>query len=40
VEAGAIGMVTTHDLALTEIGAAIGAVVKNVHLKIRWSRER
>jgi DNA mismatch repair ATPase MutS len=33
VEAGAIGMVTTHDLALTEIGAAIGAVVKNVHFK-------
>jgi len=31
VEAGAIGMVTTHDLALTEIGAAIGDVVKNVH---------
>ncbi len=33
VEAGAIGMVTTHDLALTEIGAAIGAVVKNVHFE-------
>jgi len=33
VEAGAIGMVTTHDLALTEIGAAIGAAVKNVHFE-------
>jgi len=33
VEARAIGMVTTHDLALTEIGAAIGAVVKNVHFE-------
>jgi hypothetical protein len=33
VEAGAIGMVTTHDLALTEIGAAIGAEVKNVHFE-------
>lgn len=33
VEAGAIGVVTTHDLALTEIGAAIGAVVKNVHFE-------
>ncbi|HLK05803.1 MAG TPA: hypothetical protein VKT53_15300 [Candidatus Acidoferrum sp.] len=33
LEAGAIGMVTTHDLALTEIGAAIGAEVKNVHFE-------
>jgi len=33
VEAGAIGMVTTHDLALTEIGAAIGDRVKNVHFE-------
>ena len=33
VEARAIGMVTTHDLALTEIGAAIGAVVNNVHFE-------
>jgi len=31
VEAGAIGMVTTHDLALTEVGAAIGDGLKNVH---------
>jgi DNA mismatch repair ATPase MutS len=28
-EAGAAGMVTTHDLARTEVGAAIGDVVKN-----------
>jgi len=33
VEAGAIGMVTTHDLALTEIGTAIGTVVRNVHFE-------
>ena len=33
VEAGAIGTVTTHDLALTEIGTAIGAVVRNVHFE-------
>src|SRR5882724_4543767 len=30
---GAIGMVTTHDLALTEIGAAIGDVLRNVHFE-------
>jgi len=28
---GAMGMVTTHDLALTEIGAAIGDGLRNVH---------
>jgi MutS domain V len=33
VEAGAIGMVTTHDLALTEVGAAIGDGLKNVHFE-------
>jgi len=26
-------MVTTHDLALTEIGAAIGDVLRNVHFE-------
>src|SRR5260221_14663728 len=31
VEAGAIGVVTTHDLALTGIGAAIGAGGEKVH---------
>jgi MutS-like protein len=33
VDAKAIGMVTTHDLALTEIGAAVGAEMKNVHFE-------
>jgi DNA mismatch repair ATPase MutS len=33
VDGGAIGMVTTHDLALTEIGAVIGAGLKNVHFE-------
>jgi len=28
---GAIGIVTTHDLALTEIGAALGAPLRNMH---------
>jgi DNA mismatch repair ATPase MutS len=40
VEAGAIGMVTTHDLALTEIGAAIGAEVKNVHFEDQVEQEK
>jgi len=33
LEAGAVGMVTTHDLALTEISAALGARIKNVHFE-------
>jgi len=33
VDGGAIGMVTTHDLALTEIGAAIGEGLRNVHFE-------
>jgi len=33
LHAGAIGMVTTHDLALTEIGGAIGDGLKNVHFE-------
>jgi len=28
---GAIGVITTHDLALTEIGAAIGTPLRNMH---------
>ena len=40
LEAGAIGMVTTHDLALAEIGAAIGAEVKNVHFEDQVERGR
>jgi MutS domain V len=30
---GAIGIVTTHDLALTEIGAVIGAPLRNMHFE-------
>jgi hypothetical protein len=33
LERGAIGMVTTHDLALTEIGASLGEQVRNVHFE-------
>jgi hypothetical protein len=33
LERGAIGMVTTHDLALTEMATSLGAIVHNVHLQ-------
>jgi MutS domain V len=33
VSAGAIGMVTTHDLALTEVGPGMGDGLKNVHFE-------
>ena len=33
VDRGAIGLVTTHDLALTQIGAALGRRAANVHLR-------
>ena len=33
LERGAIGIVTTHDLALTEITAEIGNVIRNVHFE-------
>ena len=33
LERGAMGMVTTHDLALTEIGAGIGGVLRNAHFE-------
>ncbi|MBV9886941.1 MAG: mismatch repair protein, partial [Acidobacteria bacterium] len=33
LERGAIGIVTTHDLALTEITSAIGDVIRNVHFE-------
>ena len=33
LERGAIGIVTTHDLALTEITAGIGNVIRNVHFE-------
>jgi DNA mismatch repair ATPase MutS len=35
LERGAMGMVTTHDLALTEIGAGIGGVLRNAHFEDR-----
>jgi hypothetical protein len=33
LERGAIGIVTTHDLALTEMAESLGPVVRNVHLQ-------
>jgi hypothetical protein len=33
LERGAIGIVTTHDLALTEIAAAVGDMIRNVHFE-------
>jgi hypothetical protein len=33
LDRGAIGIVTTHDLALTEITAAVGDVIRNVHFE-------
>jgi MutS domain V len=33
LDRGAIGIVTTHDLALTEITAAVGNVIRNVHFE-------
>jgi hypothetical protein len=33
LERDAIGMVTTHDLALTEMATSLGAIVHNVHLQ-------
>ena len=33
LERGAIGIVTTHDLALTEITSTVGGVIRNVHFE-------
>jgi hypothetical protein len=33
IDDGAIGMVTTHDLALTDMAASIGSVVRNAHFQ-------
>ena len=33
LERAAIGIVTTHDLALTEITVAVGDVIRNVHFE-------
>jgi hypothetical protein len=35
IEAGAIGLITTHDLALTELAAQLGPAVANVHFEDR-----
>ena len=35
VEAGAIGLITTHDLALTELASTLGQRVANVHFEDR-----
>ena len=35
VRSGAIGLVTTHDLALAELPATLGAAAKNVHFEDR-----
>jgi hypothetical protein len=35
VERGAVGLVTTHDLALTELGTALGARARNAHFEDR-----
>ena len=33
IERGAIGIVTTHDLALTEMTKSLGTVVRNAHFE-------
>jgi DNA mismatch repair ATPase MutS len=35
VDAGAVGLITTHDLSLTEIAAALGSKAMNVHFEDR-----
>ena len=35
VESGTIGLVTTHDLALTELASSLGSAVDNVHFEDR-----
>jgi DNA mismatch repair ATPase MutS len=35
VSAGAIGLITTHDLALTELPATLGEIAANVHFEDR-----
>ena len=40
VEAGAIGLVTTHDLALTELPARLGAAAVNMHFEDRLENGR
>ena len=38
VQAGAVGLVTTHDLALTELSTSLGVSVANVHFEDRIER--
>jgi DNA mismatch repair ATPase MutS len=38
IDSGAIGMVTTHDLALTEIADRVGPVAANVHFEDRYEK--
>jgi hypothetical protein len=40
IEAGAVGLLTTHDLALTEVAAALGAQAVNVHFEDRLENGR
>jgi len=40
VDAGAVGLVTTHDLALTELTAQLGARAANMHFEDRLERGR
>ena len=40
LEAGAVGLLTTHDLALTEVAAALGAQACNVHFEDRLEEGR
>ncbi len=37
VERGAIGMITTHDLALTKVTEPLGARASNVHFEDQWA---
>jgi DNA mismatch repair ATPase MutS len=40
VDLGAIGLVTTHDLALTDVVAGLGAAAANVHFEDRFEEGR
>jgi hypothetical protein len=40
IDNGAIGLITTHDLALTSIGAAIGGRLRNLHFQDELSEGR
>jgi DNA mismatch repair ATPase MutS len=40
VDRGAIGMITTHDLALTELAPVLGPTAANVHFEDRMENGR